>query len=164
MVEQARIVDLYDGRVGGYFRDPSRDAPHNLYAHTSQLLAEASGASKAHDIGFRFGSAPSCGRPMTSFSVSYPAASFMFRWSAKDGRWLVWMDGAPARAVHVGQLGAPTVVIQYTNLKPDGQQPYAQSAGPEPDGCFAAARPTPCAGHGRMPTAALRSGPFPGSR
>ena len=35
---------------------------------------------------------------MTSFSVSYPAASFMFRWSAKGGRWLVWMDGAPARA------------------------------------------------------------------
>ncbi len=52
VVEQARIVDLYDGRVGGYFRDPRRDVPHNLYAHTSQLLAEASGASKAHDIGF----------------------------------------------------------------------------------------------------------------
>jgi Protein kinase domain/Protein of unknown function (DUF3048) N-terminal domain/Protein of unknown function (DUF3048) C-terminal domain/IPT/TIG domain len=129
VVEQARIVDLYDGRVGGYFRDPSRDAPDNLYARTSQLLAEASGASKAHDIGFRFGRAPSGGRPMTSFSVSYPAASFTFRWSAKDGRWLVWMDGALARAVHVGQLGAPTVVIQYTNLKPDGQQPYAQSTG-----------------------------------
>ena len=129
VVDQARIVDLYDGRVGGYFRDPRRDAPHNLYAHTPQLLAEASGASKAHDIGFRFGPEPSGGRPMTSFSVSYPAASFMFRWSAKDGRWLVWMDGAPARAAEVGQLGAPTVVIQYTNLKAGAQQPYAQSTG-----------------------------------
>ena len=38
VVEQARIVDLYDGRVGGYFRDPSRDAPHNLYAHTRSCL------------------------------------------------------------------------------------------------------------------------------
>ena len=129
VVEQARIVDLYDGRVGGYFRDPRRDAPHNLYAHTKQLLAEASGASKAHDIGFRFGPAPSGGRPMTSFSVSYPAASFMFRWSAKDGRWLVWMDGAAARAAQAGQLGAPTVVIQYTNLKTGAQQPYAESTG-----------------------------------
>jgi hypothetical protein len=73
--------------------------------------------SKAHDIGFRFGPAPLGGRPMTSFSVSYPAASFMFRWSAKDGRRLVSIDGAPARAAEAGQLSAPTVVIQYTNLK-----------------------------------------------
>jgi eukaryotic-like serine/threonine-protein kinase len=135
VVEQARIVDLFDGSVGGYFRDPRRDAPHNLYAHTPQLLAEASGASKAHDIGFRFGPAPSGGRPMASFSVSYPAASFMFRWSANAGRWLVWMDGAPARAAEDGQLNAPTVVIQYTKvrtspfLKAGAQPPYAESTG-----------------------------------
>ncbi len=46
VVEKARTVDLYDGRVGGYFRDPRRVAPHNLYAHTAQLLAEAPSASK----------------------------------------------------------------------------------------------------------------------
>ena len=81
VVQKARTVDLYAGRVEGYFRDPRRVAPHNLYAHTSQLLGEAPGASKAHGIGFRFGPAPSGGRAMTSFSVSYPAARFMFRWS-----------------------------------------------------------------------------------
>ena len=135
VVEKARTVDLYDGRVGGYFRDPHRVAPHNLYAHTSQLLAEAPSASKAHDIGFQFGPAPAGGRAMTSFSVSYPAAMFTFRWSAKDGRWLVWMDGAPARATEGGQLGAPTVVIQYTKvrtsrfLEAGARPPYAQSAG-----------------------------------
>jgi hypothetical protein len=135
VVEKARIVDLYDGLVGGYFRDPRRIAPHNLYAHTSQLLAEASGASTAHDIGFRFGSAPVGGHPAASFSVSYPAASFMFRWSAKDGRWLIWMDGAPARAAEGGQLGAPTVVIQYTTVRTSRfleagiRPPYAESTG-----------------------------------
>jgi len=135
VVEKARIVDLYDGLVGGYFRDPRRIAPHNLYAHTSQLLAEAPGASKAHDIGFRFGPAPAGGHPAASFSVSYPAASFMFRWSAKDGRWLVWMDGAPARAAEGGQLGAPTVVIQYTKVRTSRfleaglRPPYAESTG-----------------------------------
>ena len=135
VVEKARIVDLYDGLVGGYFRDPRRIAPHNLYAHTSQLLAEASGATIAHDIGFRFGPAPAGGHPAASFSVSYPAASFMFRWSAKDGRWLVWMDGAPARAAEGGQLGAPTVVIQYTRVRTSRfleagiRPPYAESTG-----------------------------------
>jgi hypothetical protein len=135
VVEKARTVDLYAGRVGGYFRDPHRVAPHNLYAHTSKLLAEAPGASKAHDIGFRFGSAPSGGRVMASFSVSYPAAAFMFRWSAKDGRWLVWMDGAPAGATEDGHLSAPTVVIQYTKVRTSRfreqgvRPPYAESTG-----------------------------------
>jgi hypothetical protein len=135
VVEKARIVDLYAGRVGGYFRDPDRFAPHNLYAHTSQLLAEATGASKAHDIGFRFGPAPPGGHAEASFSVSYPAASFTFRWSATGGRWLVWMDGAPARATEGGQLSAPTVVIQYTTIRTSHfreagiRPPYADSTG-----------------------------------
>jgi hypothetical protein len=80
VVERARTVDLYDGRVGAYFRDPRRVAPHNLYARTSRLLAEAPGASRARDIGFRFGPAPAGGRATASFPVSYPAASFAFRW------------------------------------------------------------------------------------
>ena len=135
VVEKARTVDLYDGRVGGYFRDPHRVAPHNLYAHTTRLLAEAPGASKAHDIGFRFGPAPSGGRATTSFSLSYRAASFVFRWSAHDGRWLVWIDGAPARAAEDGQLSAPTVVIQYTKVRTSRfreqgvRPPYARSTG-----------------------------------
>jgi len=135
VVHRARIVDLYAGIVGGYFRDQRRVAPHNLYAHTQQLLAEAPGASKAHDVGFRFGPAPSGGRTQSSFSVSYPAASFTFRWSARVGRWLVWMDGSAADATEGGQLSAPTVVIQHTKvrtsrfLEAGSRPPYAESTG-----------------------------------
>jgi hypothetical protein len=135
VVERARVVDLYDGRVRGYFRAPDRAAPHNLYARSSQLLAEAPGASKARDIGFRFGPAPAGGRPVSVFSVSYPAASFTFRWSAGDGRWLVWMDGKPTRAAEGGELSAPTVVIQYTKIRTSRfleahtRPPYAESTG-----------------------------------
>jgi hypothetical protein len=99
------------------------------------LLAEAPGASKAGDIGFRFGPVPPGGRPVTSFSVSYPAASFTFRWPGRGGRWLVWMDGKPARAAEGGQLAAPTVVIQYTTvrtsrfLEAGARPPYAESTG-----------------------------------
>jgi len=100
-------------RVRGYFRDPGRAAPHNLYARGSQLLSQAAEASKARDIGFRFGPAPSGGRPVTSFPVSYPAASFTFRWSAGAGRWLVGMDGKQALAAEGRQLtsaAAPTTL------------------------------------------------------
>ena len=135
MVEHARIVDLYDGLVGGYYRDNSRVAPYNLYAHTSRLLAEAHGASTAHDIGFRFGPPRPAGTPTTAKSVPYPAASFTFRWSAAASRWPVWMDGSRAMTTDAGQPGAPTVVIQYTRVGTSrfpewgGPAPYAYSTG-----------------------------------
>jgi hypothetical protein len=116
VVEHARIVDLFYLKVGGYFRDPHRIAPYNLYANTKRLLAEAKGASKARDIGFRFGPAPPGGRPQHSYHVAYPAAAFMFRWSAGQHRWLVWMDGKPATAADGSRLGGPTVVVQYTKV------------------------------------------------
>lgn len=134
-VEHARTADLYAGRAGGYFRNASRPIPHNLYAGTRQLLAEARGASVAHDIGFRFGPAPSGGHPVTAWSAAYPAASFKFRWSASRSRWLVWMDGAAARTTEGGQLGAPTVVIQYTKVRTSRYReqgippPYAETTG-----------------------------------
>lgn len=134
-VQRARTVDLYAGRAGGYYRDQHRVAPHNLYARTPQLLAEAPAASKARDIGFRFGPAPAGGRSTRSFAVSYPAAAFTFSWSASQARWLVSMDGKPARAAEGGQLGAPTVVIQYTKvrtsrfLEAGSRPPYAESTG-----------------------------------
>ena len=136
-IHRAPVVDLYAGTASGYFRDPRRPAPHNLDAHSAALLAQANagGASKARDIGFRFGPLPAGGRVVPSYSVSYPAASFTFRWSAKAGRWLVWMDGVPAKAVEGGQLGGATVVIQYTVvgtsrfLEYGSRPPYARSVG-----------------------------------
>jgi hypothetical protein len=134
-VENARVVNLYDGKVGGYFRSSNRVAPYNLYASTRQLLAEAHGASTAHDIGFRFGPPPAGGRPKKSISVSYPAASFRFTWSTAVGRWRVWMDGAPAITTEAGQMSAPTVVIQYTRVptspyvEQNGRPPYAVTTG-----------------------------------
>lgn len=135
VVERARIVDEFDGIAGGYFRGQSRIAPYNLYAHTPALLAEARGASRAHDIGFRFGPPPSGGRGRASFSVAYPTASFQFRWSARRARWLVRMDGSPALTTDNGQLRPATVVIQYTTVRTSPYReesirpPYAETAG-----------------------------------
>jgi hypothetical protein len=135
-VQRARTVDLYAGTVPGpYFRDPNRIIPHNLYATTSRLLAAARGASKAHDIGFRFGPPPPGGKAAASYSVAYPQASFSFRWSARKARWLVSMDGPPALSTEDGQLSAPTVVIQYTKVRTSRfleegfPPPYAESTG-----------------------------------
>ena len=135
VVEHARIVDLYSGIVGGYFRDLRRIAPYNFYARTSRLLAEAKGASSARDIGFRFGPAPPGGVRTSVYHIAYPSAAFTFRWSAAQHRWLVWMDGKPAMATEGGQLGGPTVVVQYVKVATSGflelgiRPPYANAVG-----------------------------------
>jgi hypothetical protein len=91
----ARIVDLYSGITRGYYRDNRRVAPYNLYARTRVLLEQARGASRACDIGFRFGPPPG-GKVTRSAAVSYPAASFRFTWSAaRGGGWCPWT--APGR-------------------------------------------------------------------
>jgi len=136
VVEHSRIVNLYAGIVGGYYRDNSRVEPYNLYARTKQLLAEAKGReSKAKNIGFRFGPAPRGGRPRKSYSVTYPEASFRFRWSSKQHRWLSSMDGKPAYSAGGERLGAPTVVIEYVKVGRSGfrelgiKPPFANTVG-----------------------------------
>ena len=136
VVEHAPIVDLYAGIAGGYFRSASRVAPYNLYASTKTLLAEAKGReSRARDIGFRFGPPPPGGTPARSYGVSYAAAAFRFTWSPGQHRWLVWMDGRPATAAGGGQLGGPTVVIQYVKVTTSVfrelgiRPPYANTVG-----------------------------------
>jgi Protein of unknown function (DUF3048) N-terminal domain/Protein of unknown function (DUF3048) C-terminal domain len=136
VVERAHIVSLYDGVVGGYFRSDTRLAPDNLYARTSVLLRESKGReSKARCIGFVFGPQPEGGLRARSVSVSYPAASFRFTWSAQRKHWLVWMDGSRAASTEGPQLSAATVIIQHTIvrysnfLEEDKRPPYAESTG-----------------------------------
>ena len=133
--QTARIVDLYAGIAGGYYRDNRRIAPYNLYARTRQLVKQAPRATRAHDIGFRFGPPPRGGKITRSASVSYPAASFRFTWSAAKRRWLVSMDGTPAMTTDSGRLAPATVVIQYTTVRTSRfleygkPPPYAESVG-----------------------------------
>ena len=134
-VEHARIVDLYAGRVGGYFRGSNNVPPYNLYGRTRTLLHEARHASLARDIGFRFGQAPPGGKRIHRYRVSYSAAHFIFYWSHKQHRWLVSMDGTLARAANGKLLGGRTVVVQYTRVIPSAFRelgvicPYATTVG-----------------------------------
>ena len=131
----ARIVNLYAGTTGGYYRNPNRAEPYDLYAYPRDLLATAASASPAQDIGFRFGPPPPGGRVTPSESVSYPAAAFRFTWSAAKARWLVSMDGTPAVSSNGARLSAATVVIQHTTVRTSRfkeyghRPPFAESTG-----------------------------------
>ncbi|WP_399892330.1 DUF3048 domain-containing protein [Streptomyces sp. BBFR51] len=118
-----------------YVRAGDRQAPHNLYLHPRKLLQEPSGAA-ALSNGFTYGKAPAGGRSESSRTVRYPAASFTFSWSDSRDRWLVSMDGAPARTADGGRLAPATVVVQHVTVRESdfrdfrgSNSPYVESVG-----------------------------------
>ncbi|NEC17675.1 DUF3048 domain-containing protein [Streptomyces parvus] len=100
-----------------YFRGPDRPAPHNLYLRPERIPFTASGVDAVAELGLRVGAAPSGGEPEDSRTVRYPSASVTFTWSAGNGRWLVSLDGAPARTVEGERIGAGTVVVQDVDVR-----------------------------------------------
>ncbi|WP_347228062.1 DUF3048 domain-containing protein [Streptomyces carpaticus] len=111
-LDDARLIQLTPGMAPeAYERLEDREAPHNLFGRPKELLAAAPDASDAADIGFRFGDAPASGGTDTSEeTVSFPAASFGFSWSADDGHWKVSLDGDET------DLTPATVVIQHVSI------------------------------------------------
>ena len=123
---------------GAFFRAGPKIAPFNEYLRPSQAMRAAPGSAQARDIGFRFGPAPAGGRPTATYQARMPAASFTFTWSPGQHKYLVSMDGRPARTTDGGQMGAPTVVVQKVaeTTSPRGFQdspgvpsPYAPTVG-----------------------------------
>lgn len=119
-----------------YFRSRDRASPHNLYLRPERALRDTSGVNAAEYAGFGFGPAPPGGRPVTEYSVRYPAARFGFTWSAARQQWLIAMDGTPSRTPAGPQLGAATVVVQYVTVRPSRFQdrggntsPYTETVG-----------------------------------
>ncbi|CAL9384263.1 hypothetical protein SUDANB105_01125 [Streptomyces sp. enrichment culture] len=104
---------------GAYYRGAGRPAPHNLYLSPDRLIPAPPGAD-ALTTGFRYGAAPEGGVPLSSRTVTYPAAGFTFTWSESRARWLVSMDGAAATTTDAGEVAPATVVVQYVNLRPSG--------------------------------------------
>lgn len=119
LIAEASLFDVGDTRnPGAYFRQPGRFAPYNLFANSKQLVAKAPRASKAKDIGFTFGEAPAEGGvERKSYTVKWPAARFTFAWSQQQKKWMIWQDGKKDMAAEGGQLGAPTIVVQYTKTE-----------------------------------------------
>ncbi|MBU6533226.1 DUF3048 domain-containing protein [Streptomyces mayonensis] len=118
-----------------YVRDEEQQAPHNLYLWPSRLLPEPAGPA-ALTTGFSYGRAPAGGRAEPSRTVRYPSASFTFTWSESRDRWLVAMDGAPARTADGGQLAPATVVVQHVKVRESdfrdfrgSNSPYVESVG-----------------------------------
>lgn len=121
----------HDDHPDAYERGGDHEPPHNLYGHPDKLLAKAPKASKADDIGFRFGAEPSGGTPTEEQTVDHGSSRTTFTWSAQEDRWLASFDGEPAKSTSGKQLGGKTVIVQKTDMPPDssGKTPYIETVG-----------------------------------
>ncbi|MCQ4202272.1 DUF3048 domain-containing protein [Streptomyces sp. NPDC058783] len=136
LIDEAPLrAEPADEDSAAYVRDPDRQAPHNLYLRPDELLRKPSGAA-ALTTGFTYGKAPAGGRAESSHTVRYPSASFTFTWSDSRDRWLVAMDGGPARTTDGGRLAPATVVVQHVTVRESAfrdfrgsNSPYVESVG-----------------------------------
>lgn len=119
-IAAAPLFDLSDDAgARGYQRDPSREAPWDLFADPKALLRDAPKATDAHDVGFVFDEQePDGGQAVRQVSLTYPMAHATFRWSNDEQRWLLWMDGAPAASTEGPQLGGSTLIVQLVDVHP----------------------------------------------
>ncbi len=113
-----RTVPRNEAPPEAFYRSTGRPVPNNLFLRPAEALRAAPEASMPRDIGFRFGPAPDGGEKDGHHTVRYPAARYAFDWSAEQERWLISMDGEPARATDGERLGAPTVVLQRVTMRP----------------------------------------------
>uniref|UniRef100_UPI00403FD643 DUF3048 C-terminal domain-containing protein n=1 Tax=Streptomyces sp. DSM 41634 TaxID=3448656 RepID=UPI00403FD643 len=78
----------------------------------------AAGTHAAEALGLTFGPAPPGGSAEDSRTARFPSARTTFTWSADSERWLVSLDGSPARTSEGERLGAATVIVQDVTVRP----------------------------------------------
>ncbi len=100
-----------------YYRNLSKQAPHNQLARLSSMMAAETKVGAIKDVGLTFDrTAPAGGKRAKSFRAAWPASRVSGVWNGSV--WVVSMDGNTHRDAQNKSLLTPkTVVIQYVEQK-----------------------------------------------
>ncbi|MFJ7497524.1 DUF3048 C-terminal domain-containing protein [Streptomyces sp. NPDC097727] len=129
----SRSSDVRSGRRG---RRHSICAPRPAAHCRTEQAPAATDVPAALPAGTPGAAPPPGGRPLAGDTVRYQAARSTFPWSADRHRWLVDMDGTPARTADGARLGAADVVVRYVTVRPSlcrerwgSTSPYTETVG-----------------------------------
>lgn len=124
-VRNSDLVDLsyaVAGVDGGFAREASRPAPHNLIAETTKLWTLAPDGAVAPKQQFEYRTASdanaSSSDAVDGVRVSMDGVKVQWLWSGDDGLWLRSQDGKPhmdSAGVQVGAANVVVLEVEYSN-------------------------------------------------
>ena len=136
LVRASSLIDLsYSVATdsGGYRRESSRSAPHNLIAETSKLWTLAPEGALPPPAQFVYRAAdeaiPATALETGGVKISMDGVRVMWEWSSEFSRFLRSQDDKPHVDVDDVRVNAANVVVLYVQYGKSGYSPVAKTKG-----------------------------------
>jgi len=136
LIRESTMIDLSHSaadEAGGYRRESSRVAPHNLIADTSKLWTLAPEGSTPPPAQFKFRAAdeaiPSTARETGGVKLSMDGVRVLWEWSTEFGRFIRSQDDKPHVDVDDVRISAANVVVLFVQYGKSGISPVAKTKG-----------------------------------
>jgi len=117
-IDTAPVTRVDEARAGTMmFRDPTRSAPHNLYAHVDQLYGRCEDPPPPPLFTYRAaGSPPPAGASATSVVVGFHMGyAVTWTWDPSSSRWDRSLFGRPEITASGTRVTAANVVVQFVH-------------------------------------------------
>lgn len=136
LIRASTMVDLSHSAAndaGGYRRESSRSAPHNLIADTSKLWTLAPEGAAPPQAQFAYRAAdeaiPATARETAGIKLSMDGVRVLWEWSSEFSRFLRSQDDKPHVDVDDVRINAANVVVLYVQYSKSGYSPVAKTIG-----------------------------------
>ena len=135
-IRKSTMVDLSHSsanEAGGFRRESSRVAPHNLVAETSKLWTLAPADAKPPVPQFEYRAdgetVPTESKPAGAVKISMDGVDIMWEWSPENLTFVRSQDDKPHVDMQDVRINAPNVVVVSVVYTRSGSSPVAKSVG-----------------------------------
>ena len=136
LIRESTMVDLSHSaadEAGGYRRESSRSAPHNLLAETTKLWTLAPEGSQPPTPQFEYRAAteviPSTARETGGAKISMDGVKVLWEWSTEFSRFVRSQDDKPHVDFENVRISAANVVVLFVQYSKSGISPVAKTKG-----------------------------------
>ena len=136
LIRESTMIDLSHSaanEAGGYRRESSRVAPHNLLAETSKLWTLAPEGAEPPPPQFQYRAAaeeiPSTARETGGIKLSMDGVRVLWEWSTEFSRFVRSQDDKPHVDFENVRISAANVVVLYVQYGKSGYSPIAKTKG-----------------------------------
>jgi len=136
LIRASTMIDLSHSSAnekGGYRREGSRSAPHNLLADTSKLWTLAPEGAQPPPAQFEYRAAaeaiPGTARETGGVKLTMDGVRVLWEWNTDFSRFLRSQDDKPHVDVTDERINAANVVVLYVNYSKSGISPVAKTIG-----------------------------------